>query len=158
MVADTTESRYAFSRFSHAYSELLHTITVDNSWYEAEVGEACTGTWYGLMRGPLQPDDFAAEMESLDIEPDQVWDLLSMAGAILWEDSDGNAFADVYAETDLLNEAWAEIVAEHSDGPDDGDDGDDGDYDETPDDGDYYGDGAPDEGDGQIDSDLWDTW
>jgi hypothetical protein len=100
------------------------------SSHDDECGTTDAGGWFALFRGPLDGADVDRTMlvdhDFCTTHIDEaVAQLQAMAGAILWQSSQGFVSSTVYTDTQELNTAWGEIMqeCEDDDPPVDDDDG-----------------------------------
>jgi hypothetical protein len=92
----------------------FYTI-LDSYVYQLEPDETESyedgGGWYGLFRGPIDPDSL--ELDEGDILTAAEREAcLNTVGVVLWERSDGIVESSWNDDADELEKAWSELVAE----------------------------------------------
>ena len=94
---------YGPGKFSTMLDAYVYSVTLDGGCDDEIRGEY--GTWYGLMKhGSTIFRDHDPLLDTLnDDERDQ---LISCAGVIVREDSDGFVYVRYFDETDELDAAW----------------------------------------------------
>jgi hypothetical protein len=76
-----------------------------------QMGSADELGWYARFDGWLSPDDNIRD--DLELTPEALDELASMAGAILYENDQGFVSADLYDTPEELEEAWAQIQSRY---------------------------------------------
>jgi hypothetical protein len=110
-------TRLGPGKFSTAIDRLLYSASLEG-WCDNEAGDVSeVGRWYGLIRFSTDRSDvdrlrqdFGEDFAALDAEDRD--DLEGAVGAIVWEDSQGFAGADLYYSDADLAAAWQDAQRE----------------------------------------------
>ena len=99
---------YESTKFDSAITEYAYDVSLDGGPDE-ETGEAQYSGWYGIMRSPILRDG-GSSVEPLASE--DVETLKSIAGLILYEDSQGFVYATLFDTKEELETSWNAVCAE----------------------------------------------
>jgi hypothetical protein len=101
---------YGPGKFSTILDSYVYGVSLGGGCDEEE-GNSDAGIWYGIMRnGRTIFKDHDPFLEPLnDAEREQ---LTSVAGVILYQDSNGFVYVTYYNDNDELESEWAKVVAE----------------------------------------------
>lgn len=108
-------------------TDLLYQLSLDSSWYDDEASIEGWGDWWCRFDGPIDPSIIPDDIDTSAIDPEDLDDLATMAGAILHVNNDGIKSSAVYRSMASLNRDWDAV--EEACYPDDDEDGDDEDAD-----------------------------
>jgi hypothetical protein len=101
---------YGPGKFSTVLDSYVYSVSLDGGCDEEE-GDSDAGIWYGLMRNGRtifkDHDPFLETLNSAEQEQ-----LMSCAGVILYQDSNGFVGVTYYDTNKELNTAWADVVSE----------------------------------------------
>ena len=101
---------YGPGKFSTVLDSYVYSVSLDGGCDEEE-GDSDAGIWYGLMRNGRtifkDHDPFLETLNSAEQEQ-----LMSCAGVILYQDSNGFVGVTYYDTNKELNKAWADVVSE----------------------------------------------